>query len=114
MKKEAILQEQCEDLLRWRHISFLHLTTFIRRRCYHCGVFMNIPVGGSNYKGLPDLFLFLKDKCVFVELKIPKGKLTAEQKEFRKMIGKIDGIYDYYIIRSFEEFEKIIGIFTSK
>ena len=110
MKKEATLQEQCEDLLRWRHISFLHLTTFIRRRCYHCGNFMNIPVGGSNYKGLPDLFIFKKDKCVFVELKIGKNKPTEEQREFKDMIEEIDGIYEYYLVRDFEKFKEVMEI----
>ena len=99
---EKILQRQCEELLRWKHIPFLHLTTAICRQVG--GKWQTFSVEGN--KGMPDFFIFLDGGTIFVELKTKKGRLKPEQIYWKEQVEKLD--YKYYVIRSFEEFEKLI------
>ena len=104
---EKILQQQCEEALLWSHISYLHLTTAIHRRIgqeWHT-------FAVEKNKGMPDFFIFFPKKkggTVFVELKSEKGKLKPEQKYWKEQIEKLG--YQYYIVRSFEEFEELVKI----
>lgn len=57
--------------------------------------------------GVSDTIIILPNsKIIFIEFKTPKGRQTEKQKEFEDRIKKHG--YAYYIIRSFEEFKKII------
>ena len=57
--------------------------------------------------GVSDTILILPNsKIIFVEFKTAKGRQSEKQKEFENRIKKHG--YDYYIIRSFDEFKKII------
>jgi len=57
--------------------------------------------------GVSDTILILPNsKIIFVEFKIAKGRQSEKQKEFEKRV-KEHG-YEYYIIRSVEEFKKLI------
>ena len=102
--KEKYLQDECETLLSYRHIPFIHLTTFTTRRCPHCGGLINVSIKGN--KGLPDLILFKDGKAYFVELKTPKGRLSEEQKEFQKTIAKQG--FRFLVIRDIQTFNKFL------
>lgn len=56
--------------------------------------------------GVADLFLTVKKKPIFVEVKTPGGKQEPEQKDFEKLC-KAMGI-PYYIVRSLDDFKKLI------
>lgn len=57
--------------------------------------------------GVSDTILILPNsKIIFVEFKTAKGKQSEKQKEFEERV-KSHG-YEYYIVRSVEEFKKII------
>jgi len=58
--------------------------------------------------GLPDLFIIIKNKPLFIEMKREKGGVVSEyQKEWIEAINKCSGI-KAYICKGFEEAKKII------
>jgi hypothetical protein len=56
--------------------------------------------------GLADLVIVLPNKIIFVELKTEKTKQSPSQKEFEVKINSLG--YNYYVIRSLAEFQKLI------
>lgn len=57
--------------------------------------------------GVSDTIIILPNsKIIFVEFKTLKGRQSDKQKDFEKRV-KAHG-YDYYIVRSFEEFKELI------
>ena len=55
--------------------------------------------------GVSDLIVLLENKILFVELKIEKEKQSDVQKAFEERVSNLS--FDYFIIRSLEEFEKL-------
>lgn len=55
--------------------------------------------------GVSDLIIIQPNRCVFVELKIDNGKQSDKQIEFQKKVELLG--FEYYIIRSLEEFIKL-------
>ena len=100
-QSEKNLQIQCSDYLNLKQISFVHLTTYIKRRC-SCGKWSGFSVEGN--KGLPDLLIFTKKGLVFCELKVGKNKLTPAQKLFKETLPDT---YEFHIIKTFEDFIKL-------
>lgn len=85
------------------------------------GMMFSVPneLGGKNairtalakstglMSGVSDTIVILPNgRLIFVEFKTSKGVQSKSQKEFEKRVTAHG--YDYYIIRSFEEFKKII------
>lgn len=85
------------------------------------GMMFSVPneLGGNNkistalarstglMAGVSDTILILPNsKLIFIEFKTAKGRQSEKQKEFENRV-KAHG-YEYFIIRSFEEFKKII------
>lgn len=58
-------------------------------------------------KGVSDLVVVLPQKVIFVELKQPKGVQSKFQKVFQNRVEKLGK--EYYIIRSLDEFKKLVG-----
>lgn len=57
--------------------------------------------------GVSDTIIILPNsKFIFVEFKTQTGKQSEKQKEFEERVKKHG--YDYFIIRSVEEFKKLI------
>lgn len=56
--------------------------------------------------GVSDLVVVLPSKIIFVELKTTKGVQSKKQKDFETKIKYLN--FDYYIIRSLEEFQELI------
>ena len=103
-KDEAILQRQCEDILALLKIKYIHLVTFVRRRCV-CGRWMNIAV--EKNKGVNDLLIFCNNRTLFVELKAKKGKLMKEQEEWRDGLPEMHR-GNYYVIRNADDFMALV------
>lgn len=55
--------------------------------------------------GVADLILLTLGKCVFFELKSPKGYLSEKQKQWRELVRSLG--YPYYVIRNFEDFQDV-------
>lgn len=56
--------------------------------------------------GVSDLHVILPGKILFVEVKTPDGRQSKSQIEFENIVSELD--HNYYIVRSLEEFNKII------
>ena len=95
------LQIPAEQLLNIYHIPYIHLITFVKRRCV-CGRWLNISIPQS--KGAPDLIIFWRGKTYFVELKSKKGRLKPEQKEWKKII--LSQNFPFLIFRDINLFKK--------
>ena len=55
-------------------------------------------------KGASDLIvIFPNGKLCFIELKMPKGVQSAEQKDFEQRVSKLG--YEYHLIRTLEDFK---------
>lgn len=84
------------------------------------GIFLAVPNGGSRniveavnfkktgtLKGASDLIVILPNgKLFFCEVKIEKGIQSDAQKDFQSRVEILG--YEYHIVRSLEEFKKII------
>jgi len=101
--EESIIQALAESFLLRLGIPFLHLTTAIKRRV--AGRFYTFPVEGMT--GWPDLLIYLpKGRHLMIELKTESGKLSNAQKNIHAQLESLG--HQVLIIRSFEEFKKII------
>lgn len=101
---EKDLQNQVEYYLRLKQITYIHLTTFIRRRCRRCRAVMNLAVEGN--KNYADLIMFLEGgQTVFMELKSHKGREQKGQKELRKHLTSLG--FDCFVVDSFDLFLEI-------
>ena len=56
--------------------------------------------------GVSDLIVIQPNRCVFVELKIDKGKQSDKQIDFEKKVKSLG--FEYYVVRSLEEFKACI------
>jgi len=62
--------------------------------------------------GVSDLIVLLKEKVLFIELKNEVGKQRESQKDFEAVVQKLG--FDYYLIRTLEEFKTIIENETTR
>lgn len=62
--------------------------------------------------GVSDLICINNGKVLFVEIKDYKGKQSDKQKDFEKLI--ISNDLNYYLVRSLDEFKKIVIFATNK
>lgn len=103
--EESIIQRQCVAWFRLFHPKSLIFA---------------IPNGGSRHRleainlkkegvlaGVPDLQIITQGKTFFIEMKTPKGKQTPTQKEMQNKIQTLG--FDYFVCRSFEEFQNIVN-----
>lgn len=56
--------------------------------------------------GVSDLIVVMPEKVLFVEVKTESGVQSEKQKEFEQKINALG--YKYHIVRSLDEFKKII------
>jgi hypothetical protein len=83
------------------------------------GLIFAVPNGGSrnileakNLKltgqmaGVSDLIVLLNNKCIFIEVKVDKGVQSEVQKVFEEKVSSLG--FEYYLVRSLEQFKKLI------
>ena len=62
----------------------------------------------TQQKGVPDMLVAMPDgKTLWIEVKVGKNKLTAEQNVTRHVLAALD--HKFYVVRSLNEFLTIIG-----
>jgi len=104
---EDILQAQ---IFKWYHNNYCNKLSNPRN------VIFAVPNGGKRnpveamklkatglVSGVSDLIVVTKEKVLFIELKLPKGKQQKTQKEFQSDVTNLG--YEYHICRSLEEFK---------
>ena len=107
MKPEQAIQRQILDLLRWRHILCWKNNTagiYVRKRDTY------IPSGAP---GVSDILGVLRDRrCLAIEVKAPKGRVSPHQQVFIDEINNRGGLA--FVAHSVEEVqEKLNGYFGS-
>ena len=58
--------------------------------------------------GVSDLIVLMPNRCIFVELKMPKGVQSDKQKEFQSVVQLLG--FEYHIIKSLEEFINMLKL----
>lgn len=96
---ESELQKQCEAFLSKHSIVHLHIHNNASQQRNRANIF-------KKYKGFPDLAIFLPHGfTVFVELKIPGGKLSVDQEYYITMLKNagydVQVIDDYYLFETY-------------
>jgi hypothetical protein len=86
---EALLQAKCMKYCREHGYPFFH----DRSR-------------GCNNAGFPDLFIFLENRVVLIELKAANGKLRKKQQDLRRTLSWLG--HTVHVCRSYSGFIKII------
>jgi hypothetical protein len=76
--------------------------------------YYNWPVtaGLGSHPGQPDRIAHIKGRAIYIECKLPKGKLSEHQSAFQEQCQN-DGI-SYWVIRSIEELESILSSWRSR
>lgn len=105
MQSEIKLQSEC---------FIFHWNNYTSERgllCYNLNNSANKIQGNQNkalglIKGRCDMVLYKNGKATMLEFKTEEGKQSKEQKEWQNLI-ELQG-FDYHIIRSLEDFKKII------
>ena len=77
----------------------------------------SVPNGGTRNKieaiklkstgllsGVSDLIVIM-DRIIFIEVKTETGRQSPKQKDFEKIVKDLG--YEYYLVRSLDEFKKI-------
>ena len=111
--QESKLQRECVE---WFHNHYKHHILFaIPNGGYRSKIEAAIMKGEGVLAGTADLFLVCA-ACgfngLFIELKTPKGRQTEKQKEFAWNVQKFG--YGYIIVRSKDEFKKLISNYLYK
>ena len=82
-----------------------------------CSIF-SVPNEGKNVKeqmykrtlgmksGVSDLIVLQPNRCIFVEVKTQIGRQSDKQKDFQNLVENLG--FEYWIIRSLEEFKQKI------
>ena len=110
MKTENQVQNECWV---WFNNNFC-----LKNHSPKC-IFFSIPNGGTRNireavtlkqtglkKGASDFVVLMPNRAIFFEAKTEVGKQSPEQKEFEIDVGALG--FEYYLIRSVEEFRSII------
>ena len=81
---EKTIQQAVEYILKLNHIKYIHIPEDLQRYLKLYAP-MNIKKIASNaLKGIPDIIAFMGDKCLLLELKSGKGRLTQGQREWHR------------------------------
>lgn len=109
-----------EDILQAEIFRFYH-NTYCTKFNELPHVIFSVPNGGWRTKsesmklkatgviaGVSDLIIIQPNRIIFIELKTDKGVQSNEQKAFEQKV-KLLG-FEYFLIRSFEEFKKRVCI----
>jgi len=83
---ETAVKRQVKDWLRWKGWFYFH-----------------IQQGLGSYKGIPDLIAVKDGVVLFIEVKAPNGKLTPDQKKFKKDLEEHGG--KYIVARDYRDIE---------
>ena len=57
--------------------------------------------------GISDLIVVQPNRCIFIELKLEKGKQQPSQIAFEQKIKALG--FEYYMVRSLDEFKVVVA-----
>ncbi len=115
MKSEARIQQ---EIVIWFRNNYCLLHS--EPRC----VIFSVPNEGMDIReqrkkiatglmaGVSDLIVVLPDVVLFIEVKDDRGTQKPKQKDFEEIVKNLG--YNYHIVRSLEDFQKIIYSFIRK
>ncbi len=86
---ETMLKSQIKDYLAIKHIYSFPITQ-----------------GLGSFRGAPDRIMHLNSEVIYLEIKLPSGKMSDWQLAFQRQC-EVDGI-DYRVIRSVEDLQSIV------
>lgn len=86
---ENIIKKQVKDYLYWRGWFSFHVMQ-----------------GLGAYRGIPDRIAIKGGRVLFIEIKSPTGKLSDDQKRFKKTVELQGG--HYIVARSCDDIEKYL------
>ena len=98
--KESDIQRQICDYLAIKNYDFWRSNNVPAVQSDKYGFRMRAMPKYSK-KGIPDIFVMLPKRMIFLEVKTPKGKLSPEQFGFMAMCRK-NG-FEYGVVRSIED-----------
>ena len=103
--KESDIQRAICEWLDWKKRDFWRNNTspVVQRDSYG---FRMRAMPKYAKKGVPDIFVMLPKRMVFLEVKRPNGILSPDQKMFRAMCERNE--HGYYVVRSVEETEEAL------
>lgn len=123
--EESKLQKQCVAWFRAQYPQYAMLLTHVANEGNGNRVSAAIHKGEGTVAGVPDLLLFMPaafDKGYLqslaayhglgIEMKTAKGKQSQQQKDFQKIFES--ALYQYVVVRSFEEFKKCVRDYISR
>ena len=123
--EESKLQKQCVAWFRAQYPQYAMLLTHpINEGGRNTRVSGAIHKGEGTVAGVPDLLLFMPAAFTTgylqgvachglgIELKTAKGKQSQQQKDFQKIFES--ALYQYVVVRSFEEFKKCVRDYISR
>jgi hypothetical protein len=97
-------QKLVVQYLEWKKIKFTAIPNSTHTNVYQRAINKSMGLRG----GLPDLFMIIKDKLVFIEMKKKKnGKISDKQHDWIKALNKCDNCYAT-VCNGFEEAKETI------
>ncbi len=107
-----------EDILQAKIYKWYHNTYCTKlNNPKHC--IFAVPNGGKRNKieavklkatglvaGVSDLIVIQPNRILFIELKIATGKQSQKQKDFQEVVQNLG--FQYFVVRSLEEFKEVV------
>ncbi len=112
--KEKDLEKTCESYLKELGLRYIHIPDSLLAwimginpitKKHNTPPWVRVVISRA-FKGVPDLLIFLDDKCLLVELKTATGKLSQGQKTWSKGVK-------VHVVREFFDFKELVDEFIS-
>ncbi len=104
--KEKDLQKTCEAYIKELDLRYIHIPDSMLAYLMNKAPIWIRTIVSRRLKGVPDLLIFLDDKCLLVELKTATGKLSQGQKTWSKGVK-------VHVVREFFDFKELVDEFIS-
>lgn len=108
---ELKMQAACVKWLRNERPETRGLFFAVNNNSEHIGRAM-IRKSIGTIAGVSDTIFLWKGKAYFIEFKTVKGRQSSEQKRWQKIVE--DNGFNYYIVRSLDEFKNLINSIMGK
>lgn len=98
---EKVLQSNCEEYLKRLGLRYIHIPDQLLHYLRMKSPVQIAKLSSMAFKGVPDLLIFYRDKCLLIELKSYSGRLSQGQIDWQKNV-------DVHLVRDFETFRKLV------
>lgn len=104
---EKILQSQCEDYLKIHQLKYIHIPDHLLAWISQKAPQWIKTIVSRMFKGVPDLLIFLQDRCLLVELKNRSGTVSQGQRNWAKNVT-------VHLVRDFDTFRNLVDKFMEE